>query len=199
MAPMKPAAGGEEAAGDGATWQETPVSTVASGPAPADSTRLLGHILRLISIVLTLVATIVMGVAKETVLVEVTADYTLEGQAKSTYNSSYVYFIIVNTLACVYSAVSGGVSFVNQNSSGMEVPLSISDILITVLLFTGNASATAIHIVAEKGNGHFGWAKICNLTSKFCDHVTAAIVLSTVAAVAYALILVLSVIRLHKN
>ncbi|KAK8961202.1 hypothetical protein KSP40_PGU006609 [Platanthera guangdongensis] len=190
MAPMKPAVGGEEAAGDGAAWQETPVSTVASAPTPADSTRLLGHILRLISIVLMLVAGIVMGVAKET--------------APTMPNGTLVwvprrYFIIVNTLACVYSAVSGGVSFVNQNCSGMEVLLSISDILITVLHFTGNASATAIQIVAEKGNGHFGWAKSCNLTSKFCDHVTVAIVLSTVAAVAYALILVLSIIRLHKN
>ncbi|KAH0461480.1 hypothetical protein IEQ34_009055 [Dendrobium chrysotoxum] len=193
------AEGENELESGGPVWQETQVSAIPTKPSSSTSMGMMSYILRLIVIVLTLLAAIVMGVAKETVIVDVSADYTLEGETKSTYNSSFVYFIIVNTLACVYCAVSVGISFTNQNNSSIHLPLSIADLIVAILLFTGNASAAAIEIVAQKGNNHFGWTKICNYASKFCDHLTASIVLSTLASVICAVVLVLSMIRLQKK
>ncbi|PKA62265.1 CASP-like protein [Apostasia shenzhenica] len=206
MAPMMKFAseGGDSGAADRPTWQETQSPAVAVRP-PASFTMLVSCILRSAAVVLTLVATIVMGVAKETVTVDggvdpnTGADYTVEGKVKSTYNSSFVYFIIVNALTCVYSAVSAGVSFINQRSSATELPVAVADVVAAILIFTANAAATAIEIVAQKGNSHFGWDKFCNYTKNFCGHLTAAIVLSTFAAVAYALLLVLSMISLQKK
>ncbi|KAG0476854.1 hypothetical protein HPP92_013695 [Vanilla planifolia] len=140
-----------------------------------------------------------MGAAREKVIIDVNSDYSVEGKVKSTYNSSFVYFIIVNALVCVYSAVSAGVSFINKNSSASDLPIGVADVAATVFLFTGNAAATAVEILAEKGSSHFGWTKFCNYTENFCHRLTAAIVLSTFAAVAYALLLVLSMIALQSR
>ncbi|KAG0480967.1 hypothetical protein HPP92_011825 [Vanilla planifolia] len=189
MAPLDPVAA---EAGRG-----TPVPTVAAAPA-ASSTRLPSCILRLLAIVLTLIAAIVMGAAKETITIDVN-DYTLQGKAKSTYSSSFVYFIVANTLVCVYSAVCAGVSFLKQSNFALELPIALGDLVAVVFLFTGNAAAAAVEIVAQKGNGHFGWDKVCRYAEKFCDHLSAAIVLSTFAGVAYLLLLVLTMVALHKR
>lgn len=118
---------------------------------------------------------------------------------KDYFETCYRYFIIVNAVACLYSAVSVGVSFTNQSNASIDLLLSIADLIFIILLFTGNASAAAIEILAQNGNSRLGWGKICTVTSKFCDRLTASIVLSTVASVVFALVVVLSMITLQKK
>lgn len=162
------------------------------GGLPDNRGRLAGYILRGLVISLTFIATLVMGVAKQSFT-------SFQITVKSTQSSSFVYFIAANVFVCVYSAVAAGLSFTSSSAAGFELPLAVADLAAVGFLFTSNAAAMAIDVVARKGITHFGWDKICNIADKFCGHVTAAIVLSSLATVAGVLLLVMSIVTIHRK
>ncbi|KAI0510401.1 hypothetical protein KFK09_011002 [Dendrobium nobile] len=190
MAPIHSGANGASAVEMSATgYGGGPARPVATPPNPS---RLPKLIIRLLVIALTFIATIVMGVAKQT-----SREY--QATVKSSQSSSFVYFVVANAFVCVYSAMAVGFSFFNSSSSSLELILTIADVLALGFLFTSNAAAMAVDVLARKGNEDFGWGKFCNIADKFCGEVTAAIVLSSLATVAYALLLVLSIVSIHKR
>ncbi|XP_020275078.1 CASP-like protein 1E1 [Asparagus officinalis] len=172
---------------------------------PSSADRILGIIVRGIAVVLILVATILMGAAKQSKTVVTSTDdytntvYTDTVTIKSTYSPAYVYFIAANALSFFFSTVSFALTIINRSSFANLPLLYIIDQVTVVLLFTSNGAAAAITMALKKGNDEFGWAKICSLAGKFCSEVTAAIVLSMFAALAYVLLLLLSIIALHKR
>lgn len=171
--------------------------------APSDPTRLLGIILRGLAIILTLSAAVVMAVAKQTTTaVTGVNDYnntvdTLTVEFKATGASAYVYFIAANAIAFVFSSISFALTIINRSGSTNLPVLPIVDLVAVILLYSANGAATAITQIAKNGNDV--WGKICNLASKFCDKITAAIVLSMIAALAYVLLLLFSILGLHKR
>ncbi|KAJ0979727.1 hypothetical protein J5N97_015201 [Dioscorea zingiberensis] len=173
--------------------------------ASSSSMQLLGFILRFLAIVLTLVATIVMGVAKQTtrvpqIDVETGELVEVDAMAKSTYIDSWVYFIVVNAIAFVYSTFSLGLSIANRtNFRSMEMFISIADLMMLILLFSSNGAAASMAILAEKGNTHFFMPKVCAVVGKFCAHINASIVLSMIASLSYALLVVLAIVSLHNS
>ncbi|KAM0954310.1 putative casparian strip membrane protein [Dioscorea sansibarensis] len=60
-------------------------------------------------------------------------------------------------------------------------------------------AAAAISIIIEKGDVHLGISKICGFVGKFCAHITASIVLSMIASLAYALIVLLAIVSLRNS
>ncbi|XP_039128867.1 CASP-like protein 1E1 [Dioscorea cayenensis subsp. rotundata] len=179
----------------------------ATRPAPSsnNSTQLLGFIVRFLAVLLTFVATIVMGVAKQTVKVDnsnlgdYSGGYTWI-TVKSTYNSSFVYFIVVNTLAFAYSTLSLALSIANRiNFSNLQVFITIADLIMLIFLFSTNGSAAAVSIILEKGDAHLGISKICGFVDTFCAHITASIVLSMIASLAYALLVLLAIVSLRNS
>ena len=57
---------------------------------------------------------------------------------------------------------------------------------VAALLLTSSMSAAlAIALVGKKGNTHAGWLPICGQVSKFCNHVTGALVAGILAAMFY--------------
>ncbi|CAL9761501.1 unnamed protein product, partial [Musa acuminata subsp. burmannicoides] len=138
-------------------------------PAPVSWMRLLSYILRISAIVLTLVATIVMGTARGTVTVLFVNPLT-----------------VANTLMSFYSVVSLALLIASKaGKSIMLLPFSIGDLVMVALLFSGNGAATAISVVLEHGQPRLArWSEICHAVGGFCARVNAAIVLSMVASLA---------------
>ncbi|KAK8947354.1 hypothetical protein KSP39_PZI007456 [Platanthera zijinensis] len=163
-----------------------------AGGLPESHGRLAAYILRGLVISLTFIATLVMGVAKQSFS-------SFQITVKSTQSSSFVYFIAANVFVCVYSAVAAGLSFTSSSTGSFELPLAVADLVALAFLFTSNAASMAIDVVARKGIANFGWDKICNVAGTFCGHVTAAIVLSSLATIACVLLLVTSIVTIHRK
>lgn len=170
---------------------------------PADPTRMVGIILRGFAIVLVLIATILMGVAKQTKDFD-TADVlgnpvTVTVTVKSTDSSAFVYFIAANATVFFFSTISFALSIINRSSVANMSLLSLVDLVTVALLFSCNGAAAAITIVAEKGTSNFAWFKFCDVTGEFCSEVTGALVLSMIASLAYFLLLLISILGFHKR
>ncbi|ONK63425.1 uncharacterized protein A4U43_C07F15020 [Asparagus officinalis] len=166
---------------------------------PSSADRILGIIVRGIAVVLILVATILMGAAKQSKTVVTSTDDYTNTVYTDTVTIKSTYFIAANALSFFFSTVSFALTIINRSSFANLPLLYIIDQVTVVLLFTSNGAAAAITMALKKGNDEFGWAKICSLAGKFCSEVTAAIVLSMFAALAYVLLLLLSIIALHKR
>lgn len=107
---------------------------------------------------------------------------------------------MANVVVFVYTLISLVVTVANRyGSSRMELPLNIADLMMVVLLFSSNGAAIAIDIVAEQGQSRYGWNKICDAVHKFCWHVTASIVLSMIASLAYTMLVMIAVLDLHDR
>ncbi|WOL12290.1 CASP-like protein 1E1 [Canna indica] len=203
----KPGFDGMQGSGAQAYSVEAPPTAYATTgvlPAPASSTSLPNYILRVMAIVLTLVSTVVMGAAKQTVTVvgvDNTTDLLITAafQTKSTYSAAFVYFIVANTLVFVYSVVSLALTIASRAAAGVLLPFVIGDVAMVALLFSCNGAAAAISVVLEHGQRSLAdWTKICDSFGGFCGRVNAAIVLSMVAAVVYVLLVVLGVVAHRK-
>ncbi|KAH7676787.1 Casparian strip membrane protein [Dioscorea alata] len=170
----------------------------ATRPAPSsNSTQLLGFIVRFLAVLLTFVATIVMGVAKQTVNWGI---IVCEEKIVKRSRRSWTYFIVVNTLAFVYSTLSLALSMANRaNFRNMQVFISIADLIMLIFLFSTNGAAVAVAIIIEKGDVRLFMPKICGYVGKFCAHITASIVLSMIASLAYALLVLLAIVSLRNS
>ncbi|KAH0461939.1 hypothetical protein IEQ34_009514 [Dendrobium chrysotoxum] len=172
---------------------------------PSRSMRIIGNVLRCVAAVLTFVAAIVMGTAAQTKRVVVLDDsgspVTLAGTAKSHYSSALVYFIVINVLTLVYSLATIILYQASKKAAmaGIYLPLTITDLLTMIFLVSCNGAASAISVIAENGNRHFGWDKICVSVRRYCAQVAVAISLSMFATVAYVLLVLLTIIALHKR
>eukprot|EP00262_Sarcandra_glabra_P018667 TRINITY_DN6784_c0_g1_i1.p1 TRINITY_DN6784_c0_g1~~TRINITY_DN6784_c0_g1_i1.p1 ORF type:complete len:196 (+),score=2.35 TRINITY_DN6784_c0_g1_i1:324-911(+) len=161
--------------------------------------------LRLLAVATTLVAAIVMGLAKETQLVPVVLTPALPTlyirmPAKMRYSSAFVFFVVSNAIACAYAAFSLVVSFAKGgNGKGMTMAMSILDLIMVALLFSGNGAAAAVGLIGAKGNSHVGWHKVCNVYGKFCRYIGVSIIVSLIGSLIFVLLVVLSTVSLYKR
>ncbi|XP_057475530.1 CASP-like protein 1E2 [Actinidia eriantha] len=161
--------------------------------------------LRVLAFALTLVAAIVLGVDKQTKVVPVPVVSTLPPlnvpvTAKWHYLSAFVYFVVANSIACTYAALSLVLTLANRGGKkGLALIITILDIVMVALLFSGEGAAAAVGIIGYKGNSHVRWNKVCNVFEEFCHQVAAALVLSLLGSVAFFLLVVLAALNLHKK
>eukprot|EP01018_Ginkgo_biloba_P017213 Gb_26813 [translate_table: standard] len=160
---------------------------------------LLDTLLRLLALCSTLSAAIVMGTDKQT-------KNTIIGSfsAKYRYSPSFLFFVVVNAVACGYSALSMISNIVNNIKS-----LSLSrfnilfiqfflDLIMVAFVSSGASAATAVAYLGKKGNSHTGWHEICHHFDRFCDHVAGALVPSFVSVIIFMVLTVMSTYRLYK-
>ncbi|XP_077219197.1 CASP-like protein 1E2 [Tasmannia lanceolata] len=154
-------------------------------------------LLRIAAVVTTLVAAIVMGVAKETKLIPLLG---LSVTAKWHYSSAIVFFVVVNSIACAYAAISLVLSIANRTATGgLALCLIIFDLTVTALLFSAVGAASTIGVLGYNGNSHLNWNKVCTGFDKFCHQLTASIVISLVGSVIFLLMTILSTMNLHRR
>ncbi|GAV83381.1 DUF588 domain-containing protein [Cephalotus follicularis] len=161
--------------------------------------------LRLLGVLLTLIATILTGVDKETKIVSITITKTLPPlhlplTAKWQYMSANVFFLVANAIACVYAAASLVVYIAAKRfKTNAALVLNILDILITGLLLSANGAAIAVGLIGVNGNSHANWNKVCNMFDEFCRRLTIAIVLSMIGSSVFLWLVVLTVYTLHRK
>ncbi|XP_031113515.1 CASP-like protein 1E2 [Ipomoea triloba] len=169
------------------------------------SIRWADFLLRLLAFVLTLVAAIVLGVDKQTTVVTTQIVPTLPPvsvplTAKSHHLSAFVYFVVVNAIACAYAVVSMVFTLANRGKyNGMSLMIIILDLIAVALLFSGGGAAAAIGLMGYKGNTHVRWNKVCNVFERFCGQVAAAVGISLVASVLFLLLILFAALNLHKK
>ncbi|OVA04362.1 Uncharacterized protein family UPF0497 [Macleaya cordata] len=162
-------------------------------------------ILRILALATTMIAVIVMAVAKETKTVPVAIlpnlpPINVDARAKWQYLSAFVFFMVVNIIACIYAAISLILSIGNRfRSKVLDLMVIILDLIMVALLFSGNGAAAAIGVLAYKGNSHTQWKKVCNVFGGFCRHAAASSALSLIGSLMFILLLVLATSRLNKR
>lgn len=172
--------------------------------------------LRVFGLVCTLVAAVVVGVDKESKVVSFSISDSMPPlhfhvTAKYNYMSAFVYFVVINSMACSYAAVSLLVSSTatrvgrrsdnnNKNNNGMStLVMIILDLTILSLLFSANGAAAGVGVIGKYGNTHVNWNKVCNMFEKYCNHMLASLVLSLLGTFAFLCLVVLSALKLHKK
>lgn len=159
-----------------------------------------GVALRVFILAATLVAAVVMGLDRQTSTVQVTiADKLPPLQvpvtAKWSYSSAFVYFVVANAMACVFSAVA----LAACRSRSAVAPLMVGDLVVLALLFSAVGAAAEFGILGERGNSHVRWGKVCHVYSQFCGRAMAAVIVSLVAAFANLVHLMFAILDVHKN
>ncbi|KAL1351056.1 hypothetical protein HN51_015007 [Arachis hypogaea] len=163
-------------------------------------------VVRLLGLFLTLVATIIVGVDKETKIISY-AGIDFKATAKWEYLSATVFLLVSNAIACSYAAASLVMLEMakrrrNDNNdvlstSVVEFGVTVMDLVMMGLLFSANGAAAAVGVIAQNGNSHIQWMKVCNVFDAYCRHMTAAFLLSFFASVSFLFMVLFSLVKLH--
>ncbi|XP_072997732.1 CASP-like protein 1E1 [Typha latifolia] len=180
-------------------------ATASRGNLPSSSLpstmKLLSYVLRVLPIVFTFLAAVLMGAAKEDLVVtDLFGGRSKVAKFKSLDSSALVYFVVVNVLVCVYSIASLVISLViKKGSLNLELPISGMDMIVLVFLLTCNGAASAVAVILDAGSEDFGWLKFCSDLKHFCSLIKAAIAFSMFASFAYLLLVLLTMFRFYKR
>ncbi|CAJ1879607.1 unnamed protein product [Sphenostylis stenocarpa] len=158
-------------------------------------------LLRFLGLSLTLVATIVVGVDNETKVISY-AEMQFKATAKWEYMSAMVFFLVSNAIACSYAAASLVIAVMGKSSGSRKddvthLVVTALDLVVMALLFSANGAACAVGVIAQKGNSHVQWMKVCDVFDAYCRHVTAALVLSIIGSTVFLLLVLHSFLKLH--
>ncbi|KAJ4749992.1 CASP-like protein [Rhynchospora pubera] len=168
---------------------------------------LVGEALRAFALALTLVAAVVMGLDKQTTTVPFQVVPTLPPlqvavTAKWSHSSAFKYFVVANALVCIYSALSLLASLLTsarKKNLSLAVPIAIGDLIMVAVLFSTIGASMDFGLLGMHGNSHLRWNKVCNVYGKFCEKAIVAIALSSIGALVFFGLVVLSIISLHKR
>ncbi|XP_021728893.1 CASP-like protein 1E1 [Chenopodium quinoa] len=163
-------------------------------------------ILRVLALILTLIAAILLGVNKQTKIVPIKISpdlpaFNVPVSAKSSYASAFVYSVVANSIACALAAISIGLTFISMKGGRgfMRLIIIIVDLILVALLFSSIGAAGAVGLLGYNGNSHLRWNKVCNVYGKFCHQVMASLALSLLGAISFLLLVTLAISKLHKN
>ncbi|CAH9109074.1 unnamed protein product [Cuscuta europaea] len=165
-------------------------------------------VLRLLALALTLVAALVLGLDKQTKAVTMQILPTLPPvnipfTANSHHLSAFVYFVVVNAVACAYAAVSLVLTLANRKKNNTAAATSVMiitlDLAMVALLFSSCGAAAAIGVMGYKGNSHVRWNKVCNVFEIFCGQAAAAIGISLAASIFFLLLVFCAALNFHKR
>ncbi|XP_062108532.1 CASP-like protein 1E2 [Humulus lupulus] len=163
-------------------------------------------LLRVLAFVFCLSAAVILGVDKQTKVVAMKLLDSLPPinvpvPAKWYYLSAFKYFVVAHAIACAYAVISLILSMGNRGGkkSCIGFAIEVADIVMVALLFSSNGAAVSIGLMGFQGNSHVKWNKVCNVFGKFCHQAAAAFVVSALGALAFLLVVVFALKRLHKK
>ncbi|KAK7387863.1 hypothetical protein VNO78_22659 [Psophocarpus tetragonolobus] len=162
-------------------------------------------LLRFLAFALTLAAAIVIAVNKQTKVVPIQLVDSLPPlnvplTAKWHQMSAILYFLVTNATACTYAGISLLLGLVKRGKcKGLWTLITVLDAFMVALLFSGNGAAAAVGVLGYKGNSHVNWNKVCNVFGRFCDQMAASIAISLIGSLAFLLLLLLPVLKLHPT
>ncbi|KAF9621782.1 hypothetical protein IFM89_028220 [Coptis chinensis] len=164
-------------------------------------------ILRFLAIITSLVAIIVLAVSKQSKPVgyyyqdAFLPPIVVVATARWQYLSSLVFLMVANVLAFVYATISLTVSLAYQ--AGLKgfhkLTLTVLDLIIMALWFSASGAATDVAVLAYNGNSKAGWNKTCSAYGYICSLVISSIVVSMIGALIFLVLIVVTIVNLHKR
>ena len=162
-------------------------------------------VVRFLALALTLIAAVLLGVYRQTTTVSLTIvpslpPVNLPVTAKWIHLSAFVYFVIANAIACSYAAISLVLILATKGAHKLvSIIVIILDLVMVALLFSAVGATGSIGLIGYNGNSHVQWDKVCNVFDKFCHQGAVAVFLSLAGCIAYFLLILLTVLHLHKK
>ncbi|KAL6532272.1 hypothetical protein OROGR_014242 [Orobanche gracilis] len=180
---------------------------IESGVAVANKRKVRGWdvVLRFLALALSLASAVILVVDKETTMVAVTLVPTLPAvnvpvTAKWHYLSAFVFVVVANIIACAYAAISLLLALASRRGGkGTTMMIILVDLAMVALLFSSIGAGLAIGLMGYQGNSHVQWKKVCGVFGRYCDQAGAAIGLSCGASLAFFVLVVLAILRIHKK
>ncbi|OAY54374.1 CASP-like protein 1B1 [Manihot esculenta] len=161
--------------------------------------------LRVMAILATAAATIVMALNKQTKTFVVatigTTPISATLAAKFHHTPAFVFFVVANGMATVHNLVMLVVEIFAPKLDYKGLRLAIIAILdmMTVGLISGGVNAAVFMAeLGKNGNSHARWNKICDKFDSFCDRGGASIIASFIGLLFMLLITTFSIIKLLK-
>ncbi|XP_021763823.1 CASP-like protein 1B2 [Chenopodium quinoa] len=163
-------------------------------------------LLRLVALLATLAATIVMALNKETKTFVVatigtnTIKATLTARFQDTPANTF--FVVANGLATLHNLLVLAAMFFGKkiDSKGARyVVISFLDIINLAILSAGTNSAVFMAQLARHGNNHAQWNKVCDKFDTFCSRGGGAILASYVGLAIFLIVILISAFKLHQT
>ncbi|KAJ9700108.1 hypothetical protein PVL29_005778 [Vitis rotundifolia] len=172
-------------------------------PPPADYTA-LDVVLRILLLLSTVAAVVVMVTGVETKLVSVPGVPVLvPNKAKFQNSPALIYFVAALSVVGLYSIISTLGSFLliakPSCSTKAILHLAIWDVLMLGLAASATGTAGGVAYIGLKGNSHVGWTKVCNVYGKFCRHVGSSVAVALFASILLVLLIWLSLYTLYSR
>ncbi|GAB4860369.1 hypothetical protein Ancab_035527 [Ancistrocladus abbreviatus] len=154
-------------------------------------------ILRLLVVVASVIAAWLMLTAKQNIII-----YDMSMAAKYSYVPAFKFEGFINIVGAVFGILSLSFNLVacrkSSNPSSNHFILFIHDLVIMSLLLGGSAAASAIGYVGKYGTEQAGWLPICDHFGKFCNRVTASVMLSFASTALFLCLTVISAINSRR-
>ncbi|KAL0922027.1 hypothetical protein M5K25_005986 [Dendrobium thyrsiflorum] len=177
---------------------DTDHSITSSSPIFSTKLSRMDLILRILLFVKTLAAIIVMVTSKQKK--ELFPAAHLVVVAKFDHSSAFIYFVVVMSVACLYSLVTALRSAIRHYSHSRTLFFTaFFDALIFGVVASAVGAAASIAYVGAKGNPHVGWSKICNMFDKFCKHIGGSLILSVSASITLIFLMMISTFSLYRR
>ncbi|KAF0919840.1 hypothetical protein E2562_031696 [Oryza meyeriana var. granulata] len=153
--------------------------------------------LRVFVLAATLVSAVLMAADRQSTTVQVAGGgggLRVPVTAKWTYSSAFVYLVVAN--AMVFAFCAAALAACRRRSA--VVPVMVGDLVALALLFSAVGAAAQFGLLGERGNAHVRWAKVCDVYGRFCERAMAAVAVSLIAAFADLVLLMLTILTIHK-
>ncbi|XP_075645676.1 CASP-like protein 1C1 [Castanea sativa] len=143
-------------------------------------------VLRITGCVATLLAALALATARESVHF---SNVNVSIQVGYSDLMCYMYFLVVNVIACVYSFANN----LLPEKSLLWRLVGVIDAMLMVLLASSNLAALSAICLERNGNFHAGWKGICGLAPQYCIRIIGAITASFLGFVIYMMLLLLDI------
>ncbi|KAF5456969.1 hypothetical protein F2P56_021113 [Juglans regia] len=124
-------------------------------------------------------------------------------KARYSYSSAMRFLLGVDAVVCAFSALSLIFVYLLLNRSGSHLTnyfyLFLHDMVMTVLMISGCAAATAVGYIGRYGEERIGWGAVCGRIGKFCNRNLVSLVLSYLTFLAYLALAIISASKLMSR
>ncbi|KAL6294755.1 hypothetical protein ACE6H2_002897 [Prunus campanulata] len=177
----------------------------ASKPIPIPKVRVsrvlsvLDFTLRVVAALGTLASAIAMGASRETLPF---AAQFVRFRARYKDLPTLMFFVIANSIVCVYLVLSLPLSFVHiiwTAAKTSRIILIISDTVMMGLLTAGASAATAIVYLAHYGNSSTNWFAFCRQFNSFCGRISGSLIGSFVAITVLVLLILMQSVAISRR
>ncbi|CAB4264659.1 unnamed protein product [Prunus armeniaca] len=159
----------------------------------------LDFTLRVVAVLGTLASAIAMGTSRETL--PFTTQF-VRFRARYKDLPTLTFFVIANSIVCVYLVLSLPLSFVHiiwTAAKNSRIVLIISDTVMMGLVTAGASAAAAIVYLAHYGNSSTNWFAFCRQFNSFCERISGSLIGSFVAITVLVLLIIMQSVAISRR